>query len=232
VTANETDDKARLNEARVKSLTGGDTLTARLLHKEFFQFRPIAKFWLAFNHKPRVADDSHGFWRRVRLIPFLHRFTEAEADKHLLDKLRAEAPGILAWAVRGCLDWQAKRLGMPSSVRAATEAYREESDPLSGFLAEKCLIDPATRAPVGELWAAFDRWQGEYNRERWTLDRRSFNQRMEKRFEKRRHGHARDRYWFGVCLRTNVETPGTPSGADMRTDADADLHISPTSRTI
>src|SRR5262249_4534420 len=99
VTASETNESVRLNEERVKALTGCDAITARFLNKEFFTFHPVAKFWLAFNHKPRVADDSHGFWRRIRLIPFLHEFKDTARDKHLLEKLLAEAPGILVWAV-------------------------------------------------------------------------------------------------------------------------------------
>jgi putative DNA primase/helicase len=81
VTAIETDESTRLNEARIKALTGGDIVTARSLYREFFDFRPAAKFWLAFNHRPVVTDDSHGFWRRVHLILFLRQF-DPHADPH------------------------------------------------------------------------------------------------------------------------------------------------------
>jgi putative DNA primase/helicase len=96
VMASETNDGARLNEARVKALTGCDPVTARFLHGEFFTFEPLAKFWLSVNHKPIVRDDSYGFWRRIRLIPFTQRF---DVDPSLADQLHAEAAGILAWCV-------------------------------------------------------------------------------------------------------------------------------------
>lgn len=95
VTAIETDELATLNAARIKAVTGGDPITARLLYHENFTFNPVAKFWLAFNHRPVVADDSHGFWRRVHMIPFNCQFNP-DAEPDLPDKLRAEAPGILA----------------------------------------------------------------------------------------------------------------------------------------
>ena len=110
VTAVETNEGARLNEGRLKALTGGDRCTARFLYGEYFSFDPTAKFWLAFNHKPRVTDDSNGFWRRVRLIPFTARFSDSNRDKDLPMKLKAEAAGILAWVVRACVLWQ--RLGL------------------------------------------------------------------------------------------------------------------------
>jgi putative DNA primase/helicase len=97
VTSSETNEGTRLNEARMKALTGCDPITARFLHAEFFTFTPVAKYWLAVNHKPVVGDDSVGFWRRVRLIPFTRQFRGAAADKTLQGALEAELPGILAW---------------------------------------------------------------------------------------------------------------------------------------
>lgn len=103
VVASETNDGTRLNEGRIKALTGSDPITARFLHGEFFEFEPVAKFWLSVNHKPVVRDESHGFWRRIRLIPFMKTFP---INPTLGDRLHTKAPGILAWAVRGCLHWQ------------------------------------------------------------------------------------------------------------------------------
>ena len=83
----------QLNEARMKALTGGDPITARVLYRDWFTFKPVAKFWLAFNHRPTVTDGSHGFWRRVHMIPFNRQF-DPETEPDLADKLRAEAPGV------------------------------------------------------------------------------------------------------------------------------------------
>jgi len=110
VSSSETNDNTRLNEARLKALFGGDVITARYLHAEFFSFPPQMKIWLFVNHRPKVTDDSFGFWRRVRLIPFTKQFTDKTADRSLDKKLKAEAPGILAWIVRGCLEWQRRGL--------------------------------------------------------------------------------------------------------------------------
>jgi putative DNA primase/helicase len=115
VTSSETNDGSRLNEARFKALSGGDPITARFLNAEFFTFVPEAKFWLAVNHRPRVEDLSHGFWRRVRLVPFTRTF-DADQDKGLPAKLLRELPGILSWAVNGCLAWQREGLDAPPAV--------------------------------------------------------------------------------------------------------------------
>ena len=142
VTASETSERERLNEARVKTLTGGDPITGRFLYGELFTFRPVAKLWLAVNHMPVVVEDSFAFWRRVRLIPFSRRFQDQQVDRHLEQKLREEAPGILNWLVQGCLQWRERgELGTPQSVQKATENYREEMDHVGEFLDERCVLE-------------------------------------------------------------------------------------------
>jgi putative DNA primase/helicase len=200
VTASETNEGARLNEARVKALTGGDPLTARFLNAEFFTFTPALKLWLAVNHRPRVTDDSHGFWRRVRLVPFLRQFRGAEQDRELEATLRAEAPGILAWIVRGCLAWRERGLAAPASVLAATEEYRVDSDPLADFLAERCVTgDSSYSVPAAAFYRAYGTWcdhRGLGASDRLTGT--AFGRRMAERFE-RRHGVTGKAY-IGVGL--------------------------------
>lgn len=106
----------RLAEGLVKQLTGGDTVSARKLYSEFFQFRPEFKLWLAANHKPVIRGTDQAIWRRIRLIPFTVTIPEQEQDPDLVRKLTAELPGILRWAVDGCLAWQRSRLGAASST--------------------------------------------------------------------------------------------------------------------
>ena len=142
VTASESGETRQLNEPRIKALTGRDPITARLLHKNFFTFQPVAKFWLATNTKPVVKDDSDGFWRRVHLIPFTQTFI-GRADLTLKDRLRAEAPGS-AWLVRGALAWQREGLN-PPAVRAATDSYRRENEPLQPFFEARCVITEQAR---------------------------------------------------------------------------------------
>ncbi len=191
VTASETNESTRMNEARTKALTGGDPVTARFLHGEFFTFKPVAKFWLAVNHKPRVSDDSYGFWRRVRLIPFLRQFKGEEIDPQLEQKLREEAPGILAWAVRGCLRWQEYGLKPPAAVVQATEAYREESDPLAAFILERCQLDANLTVSSAQLYTAYRSWaEKEGLRDREILTATSFGRRMKERFEHKRNSQG------------------------------------------
>ena len=187
VTSSETNEGSRLNESRLKALTGRDPITARFLFAEYFEFVPVAKFWLAVNHKPQVDDDSYGFWRRVRLLPFLRQFRGDDDDKHLDDKLNAELPGILALAVRGCLDWQREGLEPPERIRTATEAYQRESDPLAAFIDERCVTMPHCEVKGGHLYKAYRQWAedgGLSHRE--TLSATKFGRMMGERFRRER----------------------------------------------
>lgn len=199
VTAAETLEGTRLNEARVKALTGSTVMTARFLHAEYFQFEPLAKCWLAMNHLPIVKDDSYAFWRRIRLIPFNRQFKE-HADPHLLDTLAGELPGILTWALEGCLRWQMDGLRPPAIVTAATEEYQRDSDPLAEFLADRCVFDPQHRVQAGRFYTAYRTWAQEQGLpDKETLGSKTFGQRAQGRF--RRGPHTRDGYWyFGVAL--------------------------------
>lgn len=186
VTASEVNENARLNEGRVKALTGGDPISARYLHQEFFTFVPVAKYWLAVNHKPRVHDDSHGFWRRLRLLPFLARFdpaTEPDLDATLL----AEAPGILAWCVYGAMRWYAEGLASPPIVQAATREYESESDLLAGFVDDACVVGPDEHARAADLYRAYDAWAINTRLPlREKLGTKSFGERVGKRFPRGR----------------------------------------------
>jgi putative DNA primase/helicase len=183
VVASETNDGTRLNEARVKMLTGGDPVSARFLHSEFFEFTPAAKFWLAVNHKPVVRDDSHGFWRRIRLIPFTRTFP---VNPNLDRELHAERPGILVWAVEGCRAWQAEGLAAPGVVTDATAEYQADSDTLREFIEEACEMDAAAEVHAGDLYAHYKQWterRGWGDRERLTAT--TFGRRMAERFPRR-----------------------------------------------
>lgn len=224
VTAVETSESAKWNEARIKGLTGGDEITARHLYHEFFKFNPTSKFFLAVNHLPEVTDDSDGLWRRLRLIPFVNQFSESNgtADKDLLAKLKAEAPGILAWAVQGCLKWQESGLGIPPVIKEATAAYREESDPLADFIEERCNIGPGKSVPASDLWDEYLNWLSN-NQERAGLDRKGFSRRLQaKGFKKERRGKGRNWTWLGIELKDGA-APNQPNvfiPPFRRTDAD------------
>src|SRR5262249_49141210 len=146
---NELNQGDRLDEQIVKMLAGREALSARFLHKEFFEFQPTAKPWLRTNHKPVITGSDDGIWRRIMLIPFSRKFSEQERDTDLESRLSAERDGILAWMVEGCLDWQRIGLAPSSRVRRESNTYRKASDLFGEFLDDETITDPAQRVPQG-----------------------------------------------------------------------------------
>ncbi len=147
------------DEGAVKHLTGGDTVRARHLYARSFEFAPVFTLWLGTNHLPRVRGTDEGIWRRLMPIPFLVNF-EGREQKDLKDRLKAEAPGILAWAVRGCMAWQQIGLDPPEAVKTAKNEYRQAMDQLSEFIEECCVLGPTFRARTNTLADAFERFVG------------------------------------------------------------------------
>lgn len=154
----ELSDGLRLNEALLKQLTAGDPVTARELYRGPFTFNPSALLLMATNHKPDVRGQDDGFWRRTRLVPFNREFSGSEKDPGLPARLREEAPGIAAWAVRGAVEWYANGLSEPESVSAAVREYRRSSDLLDGFLPGVLVRDDAGEIPLNEVFTLFQDW--------------------------------------------------------------------------
>ncbi len=175
----ETEHERRLAESLVKELCGGDRIRARRMREDFWEFTPTHKLVIATNHKPLVKGTDHAIWRRIRLVPFGVTIPKAEQDPHLLDRLRAEYPGILAWCVRGCLAWQREGLGEPAAVQEATSQYRQSQDTLAQFLDDCCIVAPNVRARAGDLLGAYRKWSGsDHASHRWlgeTLTERGFD---------------------------------------------------------
>ena len=165
VHCSETNDNFRFDEALIKQLTGGDKITARFLYGEFFAFRPAFKIWIASNYQPEIRGIDDGIWRRIKFIPWAVKVNPWERDPKLVAKLRAELPGILAWAVSGCRDWQQGGLCEPESIRRAAESNREDSDIMVQFLTECCEVGPRHECQSSQLYAVFRQWlvnRGEY----------------------------------------------------------------------
>ena len=158
VTAMEVDQGRLLAEATVKQLTGGDEVAARFLYKEWFTFKPEFKIFLAANHKPGIRGTDHAIWRRIHLIPFDVQIPDDEQDKELLKNLKAELPGILNWALEGCLLWQEEGLRPPKEVQKATCEYREEMDPLSDFFEERCIFGRGAWVMSKDIYEAYKTW--------------------------------------------------------------------------
>jgi putative DNA primase/helicase len=217
VSTTETPAGRRLAETLVKQLTGGDTITARFLYAEFFEFNAQFKLFLATNHKPRIRGTDKGIWRRIRLVPFDVTIPDEERDKDLKEKLRGELEGILAWAVRGCLAWQKEGLGDSPEISTATESYRREMDVLGDFLAERCIHKPGIKTAVGVLYESYVTWCQENGEE--TLKKRQFGVQLgERGFGE--HRDARTRYRVGIGLVTDV----TYDDADFPNSSHVEQH--------
>jgi putative DNA primase/helicase len=160
VKAAEAEHKASLDEAIMKQLTGEDTISVRFLFREVFEYRPQFKIWLATNHKPAIWETSDAIWRRIKLIEFNRQFAGLRADVALRRKLEAELPGILAWAVRGCLAWQKYGLREPQRISRATLGYRQESDQVGRFFKDRCDLQRDRQTPAKQLYDDYVLWCG------------------------------------------------------------------------
>jgi putative DNA primase/helicase len=198
VISSETNIGTKLNMERIKALSGEDPISARFLYKEFETFVPHLKMWLFVNHKPEIEDDTIATWRRVRLVPFTKTFI-GKADSRLGEKLRAEAQGILAWLVKGCLEWEKRGLApIPQSVEIATGEYRRESDTVLGFISELCEVGKDEKVKAEVLYSVYRSYAKSEGR---ALTQTAFGKRMKSlRYEKGRDKDGRIIY-IGLCLK-------------------------------
>ena len=204
VVLSETADGDRLDEGTVKALTGGDKIRARRMREDHWEFKPSHLPIIVTNHRPRVRGTDEGIWRRLRLVPFAVTIPKAERDSRLSEKLAEELPGVLAWAVRGCLEWQQSGLAEPESVLQATSQFRESSDSVASWLKEVC----DTSNPDGFIRAK----EARESYERHCRDNgdqhigpRKFGEELKRRFE-----HGRDRggtFYRGVEIVTSASNP-------------------------
>jgi putative DNA primase/helicase len=205
VAASETEEGRRLAESLVKDLTGQDTISARFMWAEWFDFKPTHALHLSTNHKPEIRGTDPAIWRRIRLIPWAVTIPPNEQDKKLTEKLRGELPGILAWVVRGCSEWLRQGLKAPEEVRQATKAYRAEMDVLAAFLADCCVRGDDEEAFAGELWGAWKRWSEETGEQ--TGSQKRFGGRLAERgFLNHRDSKTGRKVWSGLSLRPNWES--------------------------
>jgi putative DNA primase/helicase len=158
VTCSEAEEGRRLNESKVKQLTGMGRQTGRRIYGAPFEFDPQFKLFLDANHRPVIRGSDDAIWNRLPVVPFAVAIPKSEQDPQLLGKLKAEASGILAWAVRGCMEWQANGLQLPDAVRNASEQYRCDMDVVQEFITDRCEIRPEHQVPFQSLYASFKEW--------------------------------------------------------------------------
>jgi putative DNA primase/helicase len=196
----ETDEGKWIAEALMKQLTGGDPVTARKMRQDFFEFDMHAKIFLAANHKPQVKGTDYAVWRRIKLVPFVVTIPDSEKDKNLLAKLKTEWPGILAWAVRGCLDWQREGLAEPDEVRDATNQYRAEQDSIQGFLDECCFVHDTVKARSSILFDAYQKWSGDK-----VMTPPTFRKRLKEKGYDSKKGAQGYAFFLGVGLQNPMD---------------------------
>ena len=202
VFASEAPENSRFAEARIKAMTGGDTVSARFLYGEFFTFQPEFTMWLATNHKPQIQGHDQAIWDRIRLIPFTHRFRDDQnqmSRREVVARYDREMSGILRWFVEGCLEWRRDGLDDAQAVKDATANYRDEMNVVKTFIGETCTTAEGAVVSSEDLYTAYVEWSKAGGEK--SLTRREFGLRMTAMgFKSGAHTASRRVHWFGVGL--------------------------------
>lgn len=200
----ETDDGQRLAEGFVKDVTGGDRIRGRRMKEDTWEYTPTHKIILATNHQPAIRGTDFAIWRRIRLVPFTQVFDGDRQDRQLPEKLIAAREAILAWMVRGCLEWRANGLGCPDEVANATAGYRSDQDVIAIFVADECVVGGPFKVKAADLYSSFRSWC-ERTGER-DHGKRRFGQSMTERGYER---FKSDGHWYrGIGLRASTDHNG------------------------
>lgn len=196
VTTVEPNEGVRINEGLLKQLTGDDTVTARKLYSEEFEFKPEFKLWMTTNHKPIIRGTDTGIWRRIHMIPFTVQIPEEKIDRQLKSKLTREYAAILHWAVEGCLLWQSEGLNMPLAVLNMVKEYRREMDVISAFIEDRCVEGKNQYVKAISLYIAYSAWCDANNE--YKMSNTKFGIEIAKKY----HGERRNsgKYYFGISL--------------------------------
>jgi phage/plasmid-associated DNA primase len=201
------------------------------MRQDNWQFDPTHTVFMAVNHKPIVKGTDTGIWRRIRLIPFTETIPPADQDKQLPMKLRSELPGILAWAVDGCLEWRREGLQAPDEVRKATAGYRSEMDVIGDFISDRCHRGEGLQVGKDELYKAYQMWCEDAGER--TETKRKFGMLLKERgVEDGRNAERTKRIWRGIGLSRFArsaqdgedaeDVSGGESGADKPKSADSE----------
>lgn len=158
VTASEGERDQHLAEAKIKMMTGGDRISCRFMYKDFFEFDPQFKLWLATNNLPTISGTDDAIWRRIRVVRFPVTIPADEQDKALPNRLLGELPGVLNWALQGLEDWRQHGLNPPSSVLQSTGRYREDNDSIGQWIDAACVLEPNARATMKDLHYSYKEW--------------------------------------------------------------------------
>lgn len=199
VTCRESEQGTSLAESLIKSLTGGDKMSARFLHKEFFEFRPVAKWILFTNHKPSIRGTDKGIWRRVKLVPFSYAVPEEKKNKNLEPELLGEASGILNWLVEGCMMWQKNGFPKCAAIDDATDDYRQDEDRLSEFIEDVINPGPNLKTSASDLYKAY-RWYATDSGDYILNNKRFVKEMTDREYVRKRLKEGN--FWMGIGLTT------------------------------
>jgi len=216
VVGSELQDGKRLDVSLIKDMTGGETVKGRRLYEHEVEFIPTFKLWLYGNHKPVIADSTLSIWRRVKQIPFEVTIPDTEIDPDLSSKLETELPGILSWAVKGCLDWQQYGLKEPEAVTTATARYRHEQDILGDFLEDCCILEPLATIPKADLKEEYQKWCQDNSIE--PVTQRTFKARLVEKGIGDYKGTGGQRCWKGIRLITDQDFSGKSGKTNENTN--------------
>lgn len=198
ISINELQQGDRLDELVVKQLAGREPISARFLHKEFFDFFPTGKAWLRTNHKPIITGEDDGIWRRLILIPFRRKFAEHERDPYLEERLLEERDGILMWMIGGAVKWKRDGLKLSQAITSERQSYRKESDLLGEFLEDKTETWASGREEQAAVFGAWRNWCEQ------SGIRYGSKAAFTRRLAERGHGEVKSngkRYYAGLKLR-------------------------------
>jgi putative DNA primase/helicase len=204
VVASETDKNVKLSSKLIKALTGDRRIKGRKLYEQSITFDITYKCILVTNHLPIVENDK-AIWDRIRKIEWNVRIPPEKRDPYLLDKLRAEHPGILQWLLQGCLQWfNEGKLISPQAVIDTTNQYKEQSNPLKEFFEECCIISPEVKIRTSDLYKAYSDWIG-----KCSITKREFNEYIResgyKEARTTKNGNT-IRYWSGITITEEFAT--------------------------
>ena len=196
ITVSETEEGQSLAEAKIKQMTGGDTLKARPLYGTFVEFSIIGKLWLATNSLPQINNTDHGIWRRIKAIPFNRTFAAQEQDKFLSDKLIEELPGILNWAIQGCLGWQKDELQTPQIIEDQVAEYKSAMDSISQFIQDECEVGKDRSCAASKFYQAYRDWCSGAGRK--PQSQTAFKRSLEKLSGVYQHRSSNGLQWHGI----------------------------------
>ncbi len=198
ITVSETEPGRAWAESRIKTITGGDPIRARFMHRDFFEFTPTFKLMFVGNHRPQLSGISEAMRRRLHLIPFTITIPSERRDPHLSSTLDEELNGIFGWMIQGLADWRRIGLSPPSSVLDASDAYFQDEDLVGQWIAECCLTEAQQRASSKGLFASWSSWAESVGSEKGS--QKTLGEDLRGRgFEPSRT--SRGRFWKGIGLR-------------------------------